>query len=340
MAQSKSTTLKSTMPKSTTMEYRQLGESDLQVSVIGLGGNTYGPPRIDQEMTTKNILRARELGINFIDTAIGYGQGQSETLVGTAVKDCRDDFVIATKFTLRNREGQSVRDRIFAHCEESLTKLQMDHIDLYQLHFPDPAVSQEEIIGPLNELIQQGKVRYLGESNYAGWRHAQSDAAAAKIGGARMITAQNHYNILRREVELDLLPYCAATKTSFIPYFPLGGGFLTGKYTRGEDGPPGSRGAAGSPIIKRTRSDRNEDLLPLLTKFAEDHGHTILELAFGWLLSHPQIDSVISGNSNPEQVESNAAASTWRLTEEEMTEVNEIAAWDGSTERIETAGGG
>ena len=322
------------------MKYRQLGSSDLQVSVVGLGGNTYGPPRIDQEMTSRNMHRAQELGINFIDTAAGYGRGESEAYIGNALKDRRDQWIIATKFNLRNREeGESVRDRIFKHCETSLTKLQTDCIDLYQNHFPDESASAEEVLEPMAELVQQGKVRYIGESNYSAWRHMQMMELARRTGGPEMVSSQNHYNILRRHVELEILPFCAANNVGFLPYFPLGGGYLTGKYVPGQPAPEGTRGAAGSPIVTRTRSERNEALLPHLEKYAKDRGHTILDLAFAWLVAHPQVSSVIAGQSSPEHVEANAKSADWEMTPEELEELNEIAAWDGSGERVEGGGG-
>ena len=321
------------------MKYRQIGNSRLQVSVIGLGGNTYGPPRIDQEMTSRNMHRAQELGINFVDTAAGYGRGESETYIGNALKDRREDWVIATKFNLRNREpNESVRDRIFKHCENSLAKLQTEYIDLYQIHFPDPAVSAEEVLDPMMELVLQGKVRYIGESNYSAWRHMQMIELARKVGGSEMVSSQNHYNILRRHVELEILPFCAANNVGFLPYFPLGGGYLTGKYVPGQPAPEGTRGAAGSPIVTRTRSERNEVLLPLLEAYARERGRSVLDLAFAWLVAHPQVSSVIAGQSSPEQVEANARSSDWEMTPQELEELNEIAAWDGSGERIEGSG--
>ncbi len=321
------------------MKYRQLGNSDLKVSVVGLGGNTYGPPRIDQEMTSRNMHHAQELGINFVDTAAGYGRGESEAYIGNALKDRSSDWIIATKFNLRNREeGESVRDRIFKHCETSLAKLQTDCIDLYQNHFPDQSVSAEEVLEPLAELVQQGKVRYIGESNYAAWRHMQMLELAKRTGGPEMVSSQNHYNILRRHVELEVLPFCAANNVGFLPYFPLGGGYLTGKYVPGKPAPEGTRGAAGSPIVTRTRSERNEALLPQLEQYAKDHGHSVLELAFAWLVAHPQVSSVIAGQSSPEQVEANAKSADWEMTPEELEELNEVAAWDGSGERVEGGG--
>ena len=317
------------------MEYRQLGTSDLKVSAVGLGGNTFGPPRIDQEMTSRNIHRALELGVNFIDTAVTYGQGKSEEFIGNALKGRRDHVIIATKFSLGDMGDETPRQRIERHCEESLRKLQTDHIDLYQTHFPAPSMPPEEILRPLDDLVKQGKVRYIGQCNYAAWRHCEALWTSRRLGLAEFVSAQNHYNVVRRQAELDLLPFCAAYQVGFIPYFPLGGGFLTGKYRPGQPPPPNTRGAAGSPIIKRTRTPRNEAQALELERFAQERGHTLGELAIAWLLACPEVSSIITGTSNPQQVEANARAADWRLTPEEKAEVDSIAAWDGSIETIE-----
>ena len=243
------------------MDYRQLGTSDLKVSVVGLGGNTFGPPRADQAQTTRNIQRAMELGVNLIDTAIGYGEGESERFIGNAIKGKRDQVVVATKFNLRNRkEGETVRDRVFSQCEESLQKLQVDHIDLWQLHSPDASVSEEELLEPLARLVEQGKVRHIGESNFAAWRHAVTNLVAQQRGWPVMVSSQNHYNILHRHVELEILPYCERYNVGFLPYFPLGGGFLTGKYRPGQEPPAGSRGAEGKRYYRQhTQRQKRSD---------------------------------------------------------------------------------
>ena len=323
------------------MDYRQLGASDLKVSVVGLGGNTFGPPRADQAQTSKNIHRALELGVNLIDTAIGYGEGDSERFIGNAIKGNREKYIIATKFNLRNRkEGETVRDRVFAQCSESLQKLQTDYIDLYQLHSPDATAPEEELLESLAELVKQGKVRYIGESNYAAWRHATTNLIAQQHGWPVMVSSQNHYNILHRHVELEILPYCERSNVGFLPYFPLAGGFLTGKYRAGQAAPAGSRGAEGSGIIASTRNARNEAVLVKLEEFAQQQGHTVLELAFGWLLAHEVVSSVIAGTMTEQQVESNVAAASWKLTPEEVEEVNQLAAWDGTNAAVDSASGG
>ena len=323
------------------MEYRQLGTTDLNVSVVGLGGNVFGPPRLTQEQSTKNIHRAIELGVNFVDTAFGYGEGNSEKFIGNALKGKRNQMTLATKFNLRNRkDGESVRDRIFANCEESLSRFQTDYIDLFQIHQPDPTVPEEEVLEPLAQLVQEGKVRYIGESNYGAWRHAVTNAVAEKSGWPLMVSAQSNYNVLRRHVELEVLPYCARFNIGFLPYFPLAGGFLTGKYQPGQAAPPGSRGAEGSGIIAKSRTEKNEAILEKLEEFAEERGHTVLDLAFAWLLAHTPVNSVIAGTSSEQQVEANVAAAEWKLTPEDLELVNQLAPWDGTGESVDGGSGG
>lgn len=318
------------------MEYRTLGKTELRVSAVGLGGNTFGPPRLDQEMTTRVVDRALELGINFVDTAIVYGQTKSEEFLGNALKGRRQQMVIATKFTLRDRGEESIRQRILRHCNTSLKKLQTDYIDLYQVHQPtSTSQEEEEVLRALDELVRQGKVRYIGQCNYSAWRHMDSLHIARRLGTAEYVTAQNHYNLVRRHVELETIPFCQANGIGFLPYFPLGGGVLTGKYRPGQPPPPGTRGAAGSPIVDRTRTPRNEAIAMEAERWAQARGHTLLELAIAWLLATPVVSSVIAGVSNPEQVEANARAAGWTLTPQEKAEVDKLAAWDGTDETIE-----
>ncbi|RLA10933.1 MAG: aldo/keto reductase [Gammaproteobacteria bacterium] len=318
------------------MDTRRLGQSDLEISVVGLGGNVFGAPRLDIDASRANILRARELGINFIDTASLYNNGQSEEFIGEALKGIRNDFTVATKFHFFGLgDGESPEARIREQVETSLKRLQIDHIDLLQIHFPAADIAPEVIMGTLSQLIAAGKVRYLGQCNYASWRHLQANQAASDNGWAPFVSAQNQFSLLRRQVEQELLPFCAAYDVGFLPYFPLAGGFLSGKYQPGQPPPPGSRGAANSPVIRDKRNQRNEAILADLTTYAQDQGHTVLELAFAWLLAHPQVTSVIAGTMNVQQVEQNAAAGQWRLTPQQKEEVDQLAAWDGSGESVE-----
>ena len=318
------------------MQYRTLGSSDLRVSVIGLGGNTFGPPRLTPEQSVRCIERAGELGINFIDTAVTYGQGESEAHIGQALAGRRHDWVLATKFNLAWRaEGETVRERIVKHCETSLKRLQTDHIDLYQLHYHAPGVPADEVLETLADLVQAGKVRWVGQCNLASWRHADWLATARQRGLPQMVSCQNHYNLLRRHVEFETLPFCREQGIGFLPYFPLAGGFLTDKYVAGQPAPEGTRGAAGSPIVARSRTARNEAIQSALKGWAHAQGHTLGELAVAWLLSHPEIPSVIAGVSSLEQVEQNARAAQWVLSEAQRAEVDALAAWEGSEELAE-----
>ena len=320
------------------MEYRKLGTSDLNVSVIGLGTNNFGnPARIpDPAVSARVINKCLDVGINFIDTSNNYGQGQSEVHIGEALKGRRDEAIIATKFNLNRLEDESIPARINRCVDESLAKLQTDHIDLYQIHWPVHGLPHEEVLGPLNELVKAGKVRYIGECNYSSGRHAMSDATAERSGFPKMVSTQNYYNLFRRQIELELLPFATENNIGVLPYFPLAGGWLTGKYKAGDAAPEGSRRMVG----QLQGDDRARDTMAKLDAYAGEQGHTILELAFAWLLAHPAVSSVIAGAMTPEQVESNAAACAWEMTAEQRDAIDEIAAWDGSGEEVEGFGAG
>ena len=320
------------------MEYRKLGNSDLQVSVIGLGTNNFGNPnRIpDPAESARVVHKCLDLGINFIDTAASYGQGKSEVHIGEALKGRRSEAIVATKYNLAKLEGQSPRDRVIQEVEKSLQNLQTDYIDLYQLHFPAADVSHEDVLEPLNELVEQGKVRYIGESNYSGWRHAQSDSVVAQHGWARFESSQAYYNLFRRQVELELLPFCTEANVGFLPYFPLAGGWLTGKYQSGT-----AVGENARRMVGQLQGD--EAALATLGKldaFANEHGHSMLDLAFSWLLAHPAVSSVIAGAMTEEQVEANAKAGDWAMTSEEREAIDTIAPWDGTGNEVESFGPG
>jgi aryl-alcohol dehydrogenase-like predicted oxidoreductase len=308
------------------MEYRRLGRSDLRVSVVGLGGNTFGPPRIDEAMTHRVIHAALDMGVNFVDTAIGYGQGESERYIGTALADGRRErMVIATKFSLRNLGEKTVRQHVRQQCETSLSKLGTDYIDLLQLHLPSESVPADELLRAFDDLVQEGKVRAVGACNYAAWQMAEAHFSARLLDTSEFVSDQVHYNILRRQIEAELLPYCSRFGASIIPYFPLAGGFLTGKYRKGEPPPPGTRGAAGSDIIKNTSTDRNYAVVAALEEFASERRHGLAELAIAWLAANPAVSSIIAGVSNVEQLTMNAAAIEWRLTAEEKQQVDSLA---------------
>ncbi|WP_091741861.1 aldo/keto reductase [Phenylobacterium immobile] len=311
------------------MEYRNLGNSDLRVSVVALGGNTFGPPRLDEAASIRTIHAAHDLGVNFVDTANGYGGGQSEIFVGKALADRRDKWVIATKFNLRNLGDANVGQYITDRCDESLKKLGVDHIDLYQLHQPSLKTPEHEILAALDRLVKAGKVREIGSSNHSAWHLAKSWYTARAMGVKSYITAQDHYNMLRRQIEAELVPFTKEFGLSIIPYFPLGGGFLTGKYTKGEAAPAGTRGAEGSGVVANNTNDRNFAIVDKLKPFAADRQRTTAELAVAWLLANPQVGSVITGVSNPEQVAMNVKAAGWVLSPEEKAELDTLAPREG-----------
>jgi aryl-alcohol dehydrogenase-like predicted oxidoreductase len=320
------------------MQYRKLGSSDLEVSVIGLGTNNFGnPTRITEHADSARVIHAcLDNGINFIDTANMYGGGQSEVHIGAALKGRRGEAIVASKFVLTKLEGQSIKARIDESLDETLGKLQTDYLDLYQLHFPGFDLPQEEILGPMNDLVVQGKVRAIGECNYSGWRHAHADAVSEQNGWARMVSSQNYYNLFRRQIELELLPFCTANNVGVLPYFPLAGGWLTGKYLHGAEVQKAARRMVGE-------LQGDEDALAALGRldaYANEHGHSIPELAFSWLIAHPAVSSVIAGAMTVEQVEANVKASDWAMTDEERDAIDAIVAWDGTSEEIEGYGPG
>jgi aryl-alcohol dehydrogenase-like predicted oxidoreductase len=308
------------------MEYRQLGPAGVRVSAIGLGTNQFGG-KVDQAGVTAILDRAGELGITFIDTADVYTQGRSEETIGVALRGRRQHFILATK--VANPVGQGPNDRgasrhhILASVEASLRRLQTDYIDLYQIHRWDETTPIEETLRALDDLVRGGKVRYAGASNFAAWQLARANAIAELRGWTAFVTIQPHYNLLERAIERELLPYCDASGVGILPYFPLAGGFLTGKYRRGEPAPPGSRGAS-SPGVQRYMTDAYYTLIERLTGWAEERGHTLGELAHAWLLAHPRVCSVISGVTSPEQVADHARAVDWRLGADDLAAVNAL----------------
>jgi len=279
---------------------------------------------LDEAQSKAAIDRALELGVNFVDTANVYGQGHSEEFIASALGSRRDQMVIATKFNFMRPGPGTVAERIIAQAEESLTKLKTDHIDLYQLHMPAEEVPVDELLGTLDGLVKAGKVRAIGVCNYGGWRLAEAEASAEKNGTVRISTVQNYYHLLARQIEAEVVPYCAKQNMSILPYHPLAGGFLTGKYHQNEPMPEGTRGAAGSGIINAVTTPENYAKLAKLVEFCSDHGHTVTELAIAWLIANPTVGSVIAGVSTPAQVEANVASGLWTLTAEEKAEVDAI----------------
>ena len=309
------------------MKLRRLGTSGLKVSEVGLGCNNFGM-RIDAKATDAVVGAAIDAGITLFDTADIYGGTKSEEFLGKARGKRRGDVILATKFGMRigddeRRKGGS-RRWIMRAVEDSLTRLGTDWIDLYQLHQPDPDTPIDETLRALDDLVTQGKVRYLGNSNFAGWQIADADWTAS--GGTRFVSAQNQYSLLERKVEHEVLPACEHFGLGFLPFFPLGSGLLSGKYRRGEAPPEGTRLAAWGSRGAAALSDRNFDKVEKLEAWANARGHTILDLAFAWLLGHPVVSSVIAGATSPEQVQANAATAAWALTPEEVADVSDLVA--------------
>lgn len=300
------------------MEYRQLGNTGLKVSAVGLGGNVFGPPRQDLPSSIATVHRALALGVNLIDTAHFYNDGRSEEFLGKALAGRRGEVILASKCHLWTMTaGESVAARVRSHCETSLRRMDTDYLDLLQLHFPAPQVSAQEILEAFAPLVREGKVRHIGQCNYAAWRHAEALGESARLGLPAFATAQHQCSLLVRGAQLELLPFCEAKGIGFLPYFPLAAGLLSGKYRPGEAAPAGTRGAAGSPTVTRLRTPDNERLLGALGEFATARGHSLLELAFAWLLSQPAVSSVIAGVMSPAQIEANVAAGQWRLDAED-----------------------
>lgn len=307
------------------MEYRRLGKSGLKVSAIGLGTNAFGA-RVDEPTSVKAIEQALELGVNFIDTAESYTQGRSEEIVGKAIKGKRSQAIIATKFghtrTVGRKERGGSRSYIIKALEGSLRRLNTDYVDLYYLHTPDTETPIEETIHALDDLIRAGKVRYIGCSNFAAWQLCEAEWTSRLHNLEPFITIQSKYNMLDRSIEEEIIPCCQSYGVSVIPWGPLASGFLTGKYARGPEIP--ARFSPSSGIYRDVFTESNFEKLAKLETFAGERNHTVGELAVAWLLSHPWLGSVITGATSAEQVSSNVAAGDWKLTAEDMAQVEKI----------------
>ena len=316
------------------MRYRALGNSGLVVSVAGLGCNNFGR-RLDVAATRAVVDAAIDSGITLLDTADIYGgAGQSEEILGEVLEGRWDQVVLATKFGSQGADmgygpaagAKGGRAYIRRAVEQSLRRLRTDHIDLYQIHTPDPHTPIEETLSALDDLVTQGKVRYIGNSNFTGWMIADADWTSRNEHLSRFVSAQNNYSLLERRVEHEVTPACSQFGLGMLPYFPLASGLLTGKYKRGEAPAEGTRLAAWGPRGAQALNDKNFDRLEKLSSWAEERGHDMLELAFAWLLGHPVVSSVIAGATKPEQVAANAATAGWRLTPQEVEEVTKLAA--------------
>ena len=302
------------------MRYRPLGLSGLMVSVVGVGCNAFGA-RIDQDRTTAVVDAAIDAGITLFDTADSYGHGASEELLGRALGSRRADVIVATKFGM----GDHVAEHFGAHAgrryvrravEASLRRLGTDYIDLYQLHRPDPITPIEETLEALGELVNEGKVRYLGSSNFAAWQVVDADWTARSGGLRRFVSAQNEYSLYNRAAEDELAPACERVGVGILPYFPLAYGLLTGKYGRGEQAPEGSRLAR--PDQAKRLETADWDRVEALQAFARQRDISLLTLAIGGLAAQPAVGSVICGATRPDQVAANVAAGLWEPTAEDL----------------------
>jgi len=311
------------------MEFRRLGTSGLVVSVVGLGTNNLGM-KLDDAGSREVVHAALDEGITLFDTADSYGA--SEERLGALLEGKRDDVVIATKFgsDVRRRglsngedwDARGSRRYIRRAVESSLRRLRTDWIDLYQLHRPDPATPVEETLSALDDLVREGKVRYLGSSNFAGWQVADAEWTARTRGLERFVSAQNEYSWLDRRIEDDLVPALEQYGIGLLPYFPLASGLLTGKYKRGEAPPEGTRLAA--PGRESALTDEAFDVVEELDAFARSRGVTLLDIAIGGLAAQPAVASVIAGATSREQVRANVAAGSWQPSAEDIVELDEI----------------
>jgi len=307
------------------MLYRQLGHAGARVSVVGLGANRFGSKEVPQAEVDRIINAAIDCGVNFIDTANVYNDGRSEETLGHALKGRIDKVVLATKFSFRRKRTDAnswgaSRYHMMQAVEHSLRRLQSDHIDLYYAHHWDDTTPIEETLRAFDDLIRMGKVRYIGASQYASWQLAHANLLAEFKGWSAFIVIQSEYNMLKRDAERELLPYCRAHRVGFVPYHPLGGGFLTGKYEQGKPPPPGSRGET-VKNVQDLMTESNYHKVVNLSSWARDHGRGVNELAQAWLLAQPQVCSVITGATKTEQLTSNVKAADWNLTADQLKEI-------------------
>ncbi|MDQ3379889.1 MAG: aldo/keto reductase [Actinomycetota bacterium] len=297
------------------MQVEDLGDSGLRVSRVGLGCNNFGG-RLGLDATRAVVDAALDAGITFLDTAEIYGNGGgSERLLGEILEGRREEVVLATKFAWEPGDGLASPEAIRRSIEGSLERLRTDYVDLYYLHRPDSEIPIGDTLGALDQLVEAGKVRAIGCSNFSADQLAEANRTALEQGTARFTVLQNHYNLLRRDDDEDVLPLCRELGVAYIPYFPLASGLLTGKYRRGQTAPEGTR------LAGREIADEQFDRVEVLARFAEERGHTPHELAIAALASTSGIASVIAGATKPEQVRANAAAASWELTQGELDEL-------------------
>jgi aryl-alcohol dehydrogenase-like predicted oxidoreductase len=302
------------------MRTRELGRGGPEVSVVGLGTNNFGP-RIDFDQAKSVVDAAIEHGITLFDTADIYGQGTSEDFIGRALEGRRDRVLIATKFGKEMdenpHESRGSREYIRSAVEASLRRLRTDVIDVYQMHEPDPSTPIEETLGALHELVQDGKVRHIGCSNYSAEQIEEADRVARERGFTRFVSAQNHYSLVERGIEDDVLPACERLGIGQLPYFPLASGLLTGKYTRGVAATEGR-------LAGRDVPDERWDRAEALQRYADERNVTLLDVAIGGLLAMPAISSVIAGATKPEQIEANVRAGKWTPSNDDVAVLNAL----------------
>lgn len=309
------------------MDTRTLDTSELQVSVVGLGCNNFGG-RLELSETRAVVHAALDAGVNFFDTADVYGgRGGSEEQLGKVLGRERQRVILASKFGMKMSEGGdeqgASRAYVMKAVEGSLKRLRTDYLDLYQIHQPDPETPIEETLEALSELVEQGMVRFVGLSNFSAEGVTEAQAEAERLGVPGFVSSQDEYSLLVRELEGTLLPTIREHKLGLLPYFPLANGLLTGKYRAGEGAPEGTR-LSGRGEGDKYFNDANLATVEKLRAFADERGRTVLELAFSWLLSKPEVTSVIAGATKPEQITANAAAASWQLSEAELAEVEDI----------------
>jgi aryl-alcohol dehydrogenase-like predicted oxidoreductase len=312
------------------VEQRNLGRSGLIVSAVGLGCNNFGG-RLDYAATRAVVHKALDLGITFFDTSDTYGEsGGSEEQLGRALAGRRHEIVLASKFARpmdRERRLQGASRRyIMSAVEASLKRLNTDYIDLYQQHIADPKTPIEETLRALDDLVQQGKVRYIGCSTLSAWQTVEAQWVSTHRGLERYVSCQERYSLIDRDLDRELMPVIESYGLGLIPFSPLADGLLTGKYRRNAPMPPGARLTTTPRAAERRLLDRNWRIVERLTDFCEGRGHALLELAFSWLLQRPKVASVIAGATSADQVEANVRAGSWALSREDMDEIDRLTA--------------
>ena len=313
------------------MQYRRLGNAGVKLSVVGLGTNRFGSNRVSADEVRNILDAALDLGINHIDTANTYQHGASEETLGRALAGRWDRFFVATKCFFPTGEGPNDRGGSRYHVmnaiDASLTRLRSDHVDMYYIHRWDPDTPLDETLRAFDDMVHAGKVRYVGVSDFAAWQLAQAGRWVEFYRLAPVVALQSHFHLLQRDVEHEILPYCAEEGIGFIPYFPLAGGFLTGKYRADRPAPAGSRGET-STYVQGYMTPENYRRVEALERWCFDQGRTLNTLAIAWLLAQPAVCSVVSGATSLAHVEKNAAAGDWTLSSEDLEEVAQILAGD------------